>query len=387
MAAAGEQAAHAGPLSYAESTGVMAEAPGGTFSESAGAVATAQHNSNRRRLLKIALVLGGVLAVAAIAGAVLVAVRLAPWLTMPDEPAEAIEARWKTVERLAELPPSKAKEGDDDVLLDSIEAFRGWQPPKEEMPALPLNALSAEQRKALGSFVRWKQQGASYVPPGCGESFSRRERAAVPSFRLAQAALFTAHNARDLQRVEAVLALGKALRGSGRLIDFVIGTELAELSLVWSEKRNVKLPRTFRRYAPTLDDVRGALARDAVCTMKLLGKDDHSLGFRAPKLGAPDRQRPPLGIVRMDRERMVFKQFHGQALSKAVKATSARQIADIYRQQAKSAPPSLLLDISTLSEHTLGKVAKSIEHYDQLAKTAVLPMGPHHRLRGPRQAH
>jgi hypothetical protein len=100
------------------------------------------------------------------------------------------------------------------VLLAALDEIRGFAPPStgEDVPRLGKDQLSERHRRAVELLVKWREAGAGYVPVGCRLEDTRRSRASLPSFRLGQAALFSAHDASDLPQVEAVLALAGAQR-------------------------------------------------------------------------------------------------------------------------------------------------------------------------------
>jgi hypothetical protein len=305
-------------------------------------------------------------AVVAIVWVVWVGVRLVPWLMLPREPAEVIEKRWRTVERLATLPPPT---GDDGLLLDAVDEIGGFAPPTtdEDVPVLDKDQLSEEQQHAVELLVKWRLGGAGYVPVGCSLETPRRSRASLRMFRLGQAALFTAHDGADIPQVEAVLSLARAQRRFGRTIDLAVGSKLAAIAAKWSRARGVAFPAEFSKYRPRVEEIRRALARNTVCIPQWL--DGASpLQLDEGRMGA-DRPRPPLGIVRLERELLVFKQFHGKLLEQALSAGDDwEKIAAAYERADDNRPRSILLDFTVVLPSVIRKAGKNIAVYDENVK-------------------
>ena len=291
---------------------------------------------------------------------------LYPWLRLPDEPQSAIEARWKKVEHWAEVAP---RTGDDRLLLDAAEGIHGFSAPvapAHDVPYIGRDQLDATQDAALDTFTRWLATGAPYVAPDCNDSGSRRNSAALPSFRLGQAALFTAHDADALPQVEAVLALARRQRRSGRLIDVAIGFRLAALAAEWSHARRVTLPPRFERYRPQVVEIRRGLARDVACMHRMMtGPSAPPVSLAPGGMGAGSR--PPLGLVRMKRERLVFEQTHGRLLERAeALGEDWKRIASAYEHAASHHPKSVLLDAIGFYPGVIRKAGEDKERYDAL---------------------
>ena len=315
----------------------------------------------RKNLIRGLAWVGGVVVVLSVAVGGVLGVLLYPWLALPDEPESVIATRWQKAEAMARVPEPS---GDDRLLLEAAEAMRGFDPPratKGDVPYLGRDQLTKPQETALDSLSRWFQAGAHYVPPEC-LGRGRRENAALPSFRLGQAALYTAHDAEDLPQVEAVLALAQQQRQVGRLVDMAIGFSLADTAARWSKQRSVAFPPRFERYRPKVAEIRGGIARDVVCIHGMM------TGGTPPMSLAPGHgSGPPLGIVRMKRERLVYEQTHGRLLEFAEgTGNDWKKMAAEYERVASDHPKSVLLEAIGFYGPVIEKAGQNTEHYDTL---------------------
>jgi hypothetical protein len=318
-----------------------------------------------KRRWKRAIAIGlAVVFVGLLATGVWTGVRLAPWLRMPTEPKSEIDERWKVVSRLAAPPPKK---GGQEALLEAtkkigtVDLDRGKGP----TPLVPNTELSEEQHQAISALLRWHRTRGGYL----GECAldPKQPGIAIPAYRLAKATLFTSSGVESLPRVEAVLAMGAELRRGGKLVELTVGATIAKMGAEWAQARGVMFPPAYERYRPNVDEIRGALARDAVCTLTLidaLKSPAYSIYDR--RLGEPE-QRPPFGIVRMERERVVFQQFHGRVLNEALAAGADwKRVSQIYERALVQRPKSVLLEASLPTASVIQSVGESMARYDQL---------------------
>ncbi len=86
---------------------------------------------------------------------------------------------------------------------------------------------------------------------------------------------------------------------------------------------------------------------------------------------APDRletgSRPPLGVVRMKRERLIFEQTHGLLLERAEAfGEDWRKIEAAYEHAANNHPKSVLLDIIGIYPGVIHKAGEDKDGYDAL---------------------
>jgi hypothetical protein len=302
-----------------------------------------------------------------VAGSV-VGARLHAWLAMPAEPASAIHARWRQVEEWAAVPPARA---DDTQLLDAADAFRTFAVRvSRPSPVVAPDQLSPEQVAALGTFVRWGASGAAYVAPACGATASRRALSTLAIFKLGQAALMTAGDAGALDKVETVLALARALRLRGGLVQVAIGFKLAELGAEWSRDRGVTFGPSFERYRPRVVEIRRELARDAVCSDHLINTAT-GIGFAPRELLDVSGSKPPFGLVRFARERLMFEQYYSRLLVRAeALGDNWSAIADAYYRAAQHPPKSVVLQVTMVSTTAIRNMGRALGRYDALVPAA-----------------
>lgn len=302
-------------------------------------------------------------AVLLVGAAIYFGVRLYPWLRGPDETRAAIEARWAKVESWAHVDVTRADNQRSE--LDAIAAtLRSFERPKGggEVPFVDPTSLSPAQRTALERFERWEQSGAPMANRSCPAD-APPGGSALHLFKVGLAALFTAEGAEQLPRVKAVLVLAQRLRQRGAIIDLAVGSELAVKAAAWSQLRNVPLPRELSVYRPRVDEIHATLAREAVCIVDRTEQGDEDRGNR---LGIPKRG-PPFGIVSLDRERRVYKDFHGRLLEQAhPHRDDWAAIVRVYEDAEKDRPKSVLLDITQIYPSVIGKTGATIDRYDSL---------------------
>jgi hypothetical protein len=334
-------------------------------SAAAPSAVVAPERSRRRRVILIAFAL---VAASFLVAIVVFAIRLYPWIRMPDEPRKAIEARWKRVEVVAEVRDPNA---DDTMLVDSIKAFRGVSPPPNDARTIQRSALTEQQSQAITELMRWHARGSPFRARLCGDPSSGLD--AIAAFRLGQTALLTASGGEDIAVVEAVLALAAHERRKGHLIELSAGSDLAVRVAEWSRDHKVPLPSRFVGYRPSVEEIRRAVAREAVCVLSLLGPPGRfPFTFAASPPGPKTHERPPLGLVRLERDRLVFEQYQGKLYETAYGARNDwKRVAEIYERAATEHPKSVVIDLAVPAASVVRKACENYARYNELS-----PMPP-----------
>jgi hypothetical protein len=258
-----------------------------------------------RRKIILAIVL--VLAL----GIVVSFVRAWPWLAAPAP--ERVAKAWDTVERAAVTPP--VPPFDADAWAAFLDATRAASPTLTKLDARDMAARSEETLpgdvdESLVRLVAWAE--ASKNAPGraspvsaCGDA-----REVVSIARLANVA-FRARPSET--RVEAFVRASAHLRRSGGLLQHRVGVRILELALR-SVPAGTKPALVFRDLRATVDELRGAMARDALCIDEMFARgpanDERVTAEQAPK--APWLARR---LVRIDRERAMLRLQAGERLA------------------------------------------------------------------------
>jgi hypothetical protein len=182
---------------------------------------------------------------------------LAPWMTGPDEPRSAIDARWSRIEAIA---APRIPGGEVGLLRDALAAFdeSPWEPnvlgPGED------EALDPAALRAIDLLVAWERRGGGV---GMGTCIDYN----VPRFKLldlGRAAIAAADGPRD-PSLRAVLRLGQQLRARGGIMGGLVGTALAHETLEKVDREGWHRPQELRQIAPSQAEVPEILARDVVC--------------------------------------------------------------------------------------------------------------------------
>lgn len=302
----------------------------------------------------------GAVGVGLLLAAGIVGVRLYAWLAMPSEPASAIHARWSRVEGWAALPPPR---GSNAALVDAAGAFRTFVvSPSTPLSVVPVERLSPAQVTALAAFVHWSEAGAAYSAPACGATTV----STLAIYRLGEASLATAADARGLDQVRAVLELARALRRRGGLAQTAVGFKLAELGAEWSHERDAPFTSKFERYRPHAVEIRRALAREAVCSDHLIVPAE-GIGFAPRELLETSDSGPPFGLVRFARERLIFEQYYSRLLVRAeMLGDNWSAIADAYELAAKHRPRSVMLRGTMVPPGIIRNMGRAIDRYNAL---------------------
>lgn len=157
-------------------------------------------------------------------------------------------------------------------------------------------------------------------------------------------------------RAREVLATSTRLRRQGPLLDFVIGLRLFEQVLGWAE-RNERGKALVREGALDLDELRGALAREAVCLDRML--DDLpavAAGEGSTPQGAPW---PAALLLRRDRERAMLRLRWGEKVGRCAGAVAAATFhACVTTPPIESVPSVLVQALEPVVPEVTGLLAR-----------------------------
>jgi hypothetical protein len=324
------------------------------------------HPRSPRATLRLVAVL---LAVALLGGAVYLGARLYPWLSGPGEPEDLIEARWTRVIGWGQIDRASKGAAEHGGLAEAARVLGDFKPDvgSNRLARVDREELLPEQQQALAHLVRWAESGAPYPAATCGAEPKTRP---MDVFRLGQAGLSTASSADDLPQVKAVAALAQRLRQRGLLLELAMGAELAASTAEWSRERKVPLPASFAAYRPLAAEIHAAVSRDAACVIEMIEGPEGATagGLLEPGPAWSAQARPPLGIVWMKREVLVFKAFRGRVLEAAYpQRDDWRAQERLHRQALEEMPRSLLLDAGT-SVILPSVIQRAGEHVDRYAE-------------------
>lgn len=306
--------------------------------------------SRSKRPFVIALLAS--LGVLVLGGGAYALIVILPWLRGPNENSSAIDARWAKVESWARVATQPADLAPSELASVAI-TFRsftkghaGWQP-------------SAAEQQALARLERWAQAGAPLPDRSCAPEVPPGGLA-IHLFKAGQAAIASARDEQALPRVRAVSTLGQRLRTRGSLLDLAVGAELAVRAAEWHDQHALTSDPVLMRTRPRAEEIHATLAREAVCIIQRVN-DEAGLGEVDP------RSRPPFGLVRIERERQVFKHFHGRLLEELhPKRHDWREILRVYTEAHDARPKSLLLDVSMLMPNVIQSTGEKLDRFDTL---------------------
>ncbi len=166
-----------------------------------------------------------------------------PWVALPEDPPEVIEARWAEVTAWSQgTPDSVGSPGARERLLDALRALERsdisatLDADADPERALDPDHLDLDAREALDALLRWSASG-----PGLGDDPCIQDEATgdldhrgkppllqpIPLLRLAELAIRTSTSADD-PHLTAALELGHALRGRGPVIYGAVGSAIAD---------------------------------------------------------------------------------------------------------------------------------------------------------------
>ena len=347
----------------------------------------------RGRGLLIALGLFVFFGVAALAGHL--ATR--PWLVRPEDDAKKLERRFREVQKLAEVPRRPAR--DAAGIIGAAHLASGWTPSpgQNDIPQLDKKKLTKDQNAAVEALVKWTRGQGTFTSAGCvtptGEAFALPapsasalavasaappERDDAPPdagqpkaedyYRLGRLSLETTPKARRLPiRVRGVLKLAHLMRSQGNLEEYVTGLKLSRDAALWMKSRKQGTDAAFQSYRPRANQLRGALARQAVCSFAMVeGLEGWHFDVRSRFPGATSG--PPLGLVSYVREGLVLQDFHSRVLHETRRAREISELIEAYRTAER--PKSVVLDVTSPDSALLDEIAKLHAEYDQLVPSA-----------------
>lgn len=344
----------------------------------------------RRRYWLLPLMGSGLLAAGVMAS--LGWLTLRPWLTPPDGSPVTIAARFATVRHWAQ--PSPEPEVAKDLLLGAA-LLVSQQPariPRRSIPLVEPNSLSREERDAVDGLLRWRAARGTFASSGCLEAFAPEPPAGVPSaatdtgtasaapaatdadrsrarpsayYTLGALAFATSRgSAADRSRAEAALALADAMQAEGSLPEYLVGLRLATVGARWMKARRQRLPGGFEPHRPRPEQLRAALARQALCALDGLGPGS-GFGLATAPQATSTAARPPLGLIATRRERWVIMDFYGRWLaSHPGDVPSADELVESL--STLSHPRSAVLEASLPAETLLEALIRELAAIDRL---------------------
>jgi len=332
---------------------------------------------------KLIIALIALIVVAAIALAILYRVQVHPWLAMPEEPRETIDARWAKVVNwsgVAELSPQQprllleaaalideAASADPD-LFDRLAGHPGAR--------LADSELSEEARQALARLEQWHRDGPALGSELCNQAV---DLSALTMLSLARLALARAGGQTDDAQVAAVLHLGESLRDTGGMLHFAVGATLFDLAVERALERRIPPGPAFAKHRMEVSEVFPALAREYVCTyrhVERVGAEQTGLELQPwwlhrllDQLLGGELERKAARYGSWDRELLVYRQFFGRWLETlhpyAGDLAALAQRADF--SDSEQLPMSMLVQVSAISlSGQVEHFAAKLKRYDQL---------------------
>ena len=309
-------------------------------------------------------VLAGLVAAILIAGVIFYVVVVRPWVAMPDEPRDRIEARFAKVEALAELP--EHCRADNSMIIEAIDELQSskadiygivW--PRDEKGRAPEvvqsrdpASLPAEMKRAIDNLLEWDRNNGGFGHEPCDDSI-----APIKALNLGELALATADAGREEPRLRAILHLARDLRTCGSLIEGRVGFTLARRVAEWGKDRGAPSTDAFHRFRPHAEEVLPLLAREAVCSVRLA----------EGAYGSSD------GETYSAREVLMLEQYYANLLEQASKTpTDLAKISEAIDHEAPDElPPSLLVRAMTLTlSSVVESTAEDIDAYDSFLKAS-----------------
>jgi hypothetical protein len=287
------------------------------------------------------------LAVAVVAAATAAAYGAAvwPWMAPPATDAAVLEARWADIVRRADtFGPAAARSPELAVATDAIASQ--WDAAGDMLHG-DAAAAAAERPPALTpaieALVRWSEAGA-VVPDLC----MNNDVPAVRLARLADVALHTAE--RPDAAFVAVLRLAQGLRRRGALLGGIVGFSMAQKAAETAQRRGwrgAEVEAELRRYRPTEEELRAVVARESVCSYRLV---ESSFGGDCER-SDPGMRAPwyvPMTASRWcAREKAIVREHFGALHAGAAAEKDLRRFADALAVPDGAAARSLILEALT----------------------------------------
>ena len=360
--------------------------------------ATDPSSPRPRRLLRPLLVALGVLVSVSLLVALVHALLFRPWLDRPEDEQAKIERHFRTIREWAQ-PPRHTKRGDPQRLIAAAQHVANRPPTQGGQGKIPLvkDKLSKEQQEAIDALMAWSRAGGPFPtspctagskpvepsasasadmsppqpstplpPPATSASHAVEDTPAPPAayYALGRLALETARRSRRLPpRVSATLRLAHEMRLVGDPDEYLVGLELAVDAARWLPSRDTKPDNQFRALQPRVAELRGTLARAAVCTVtELEGLD--GWGFDARARFGPTESSPPFGFVSYPRERLVVMSFFATTLGETPRAPTIEALLSAFSAAPK--PRSVALEATLPGPGWAEKVQALHAEYEKL---------------------
>lgn len=251
----------------------------------------------------------------AVVSAIAVAVSFAhawPWMAAPD-PARVAKA-WQIVEQASVTPPPPPS--DEEVYAAFLGAVRSASPTLAKLDAprdvLPRDedTLPGDVHESLERLVAWADASKQWLGRTQMRACREEGRETLAIMRLAKVAF---RSRPSEARVDAFVLLAAHLRRSGDLLQHRVGAETLELALRHLPA-GAKARPAFHTHRADADELRGAMARDAICIDEMFARgqanDERVTREQSPK--APWLARR---FVKPDRERAMLRMQAGERLA------------------------------------------------------------------------
>jgi hypothetical protein len=322
---------------------------------------------------KLPYIAGAVVAAILIGGTIFYFALVHPWVAMPDEPRERIEARFAKVEELAALPDHCR--GERTRLDDAIGLLAGterdidgllWpedgprRDGRDVPPWLDPEDLPRDVRSSLRALVDWRATGGGLGADPCDSSLD-----VLDTMQLGELTLAVAEDRTGDPHLAAVMHLSYELRTCGGTMPALVGLALAQRAVDWAEARGVRPAEVFRRHRPTAAEALPLLAREAVCGTRLVEEALQPGG--SERLGGGDEPWYVTGEPTLERELLMLKQYYANALERASKTPDdlAAMADELDIGDREQLPRSLVVHAVVMSLSTLvDNLAETIEAYD-----------------------
>lgn len=250
-------------------------------------------------------------------GALVTVARAWPWLAAPD-PARVATA-WGTVELASVTPPPLSS--DVDAYAAFFGAVRSASTTLTKLDGRDVtvrneDTLPGDVHESLERLVAWA--AASKDAPGrtlAVSACSDEARDAVTVARLANVAF---RSRPSEARVDAFVRLAAHLRRHGGLVEHRVGVRILELALR-SLPAGAKAPPLLRANRASVDELRGAIARDAICVDDMFARGQGN-GERVSAEQSPKAPWLARRFVRADRERAMLRMQAGERLAECAAA-------------------------------------------------------------------
>ncbi|MFO8072165.1 MAG: hypothetical protein R6V85_09860 [Polyangia bacterium] len=291
-----------------------------------------------------------------VVSAVLFAVFVYPWVELPDDPPERIQARWRRALRIAEKGPVCGEKGAELLrALERIEpvAFEldDLVSAKRGVPKLEHGDLPPAAAAALDELVAWSEGEAGMpLAAPCAEAID-----AIAALRLGQIALAVGGGPGGAGESRAALRLASGLRECGALLTAMVGTRLADLALEQHLEHDAPSIELLLQGRPSAEEVLPVVARELVCNVRML------------RAAGADEQGP------LRRELLWMEKLYSDALLAAAEhPEDLDALAEAVDWSDQELPRSSLIDglMPSVMKVQILEMRNVIRGYDELAASA-----------------